>query len=75
MAGALIRLQIKGLNSFAHTEQRLLRALQCPKFNIHGMRHADPNHFMPAGVKPRSRTDCTGCGPLASSNVWRVLTA
>ena len=32
---------IKGLNFFAPTEQKLLRALQRPEFNIHGMRRAD----------------------------------
>jgi len=32
---------IKGLNFFQRTEQRLLRALQRPEFNIHGMRRAD----------------------------------
>ncbi len=32
---------IKGLNFFEHTEQQLLRALQRPEFNIHGMRRAD----------------------------------
>ncbi len=32
---------IKGLNFFRRTEQRLLRALQRPEFNIHGMRRAD----------------------------------
>jgi len=32
---------IKGLNFFAPSEQKLLRALQRPEFNIHGMRRAD----------------------------------
>ena len=32
---------IKGLNFFARTEQTLLRALQRPEFNIHGLRRAD----------------------------------
>lgn len=32
---------IKGLNFFQRTEQRLLRALQRPEFNIHGLRRAD----------------------------------
>ena len=32
---------IKGLNFFAPTEQKLLRALQRPEFNIHGVRRAD----------------------------------
>jgi hypothetical protein len=37
---------IKGLNFFAHAEQRLLRALQRPEFNIHGLRRADLKPFM-----------------------------
>jgi hypothetical protein len=32
---------IKGLNFFAPIEQKLLRALQRPEFNIHGLRRAD----------------------------------
>jgi hypothetical protein len=32
---------IKGINFFAPAEQRLLRALQRPEFNIHGLRRAD----------------------------------
>jgi hypothetical protein len=32
---------IKGLNFFAPVEQKLLRALQRPEFNIHGLRRAD----------------------------------
>jgi DNA-binding MarR family transcriptional regulator len=32
---------IKGLNFFKRTEQLLLRALQRPEFNIHGVRRAD----------------------------------
>jgi hypothetical protein len=32
---------IKGLNFFAPDEQKLLRALQRPEFNIHGVRRAD----------------------------------
>ena len=32
---------IKGLNFFAPAEQKLLRALQRPEFNIHGMRRGD----------------------------------
>jgi len=32
---------IKGLNFFQPTEQQILRALQRPEFNIHGMRRAD----------------------------------
>ena len=38
---------IKGLNFFARTEQRLLRALQRPEFNIHGMRRADLAPWLP----------------------------
>jgi hypothetical protein len=37
---------IKGLNFFDRTEQRLLRALQRPEFNIHGVRRADLKPFM-----------------------------
>ena len=39
---------IKGLNFFDRTEQRLLRALQRPEFNIHGVRRADLQPFLPA---------------------------
>lgn len=38
---------IKGLNFFARTEQRLLRALQRPEFNIHGVRRADLKPLVP----------------------------
>jgi hypothetical protein len=38
---------IKGLNFFERTEQRLLRTLQRPEFNIHGMRRADLKHYLP----------------------------
>ena len=38
---------IKGLNFFQRTEQRLLRALQRPEFNIHGMRRADLKPLVP----------------------------
>ena len=38
---------IKGLNFFARAEQRLLRALQRPEFNIHGMRRADLKALLP----------------------------
>ena len=38
---------IKGLNFFERAEQRLLRALQRPEFNIHGMRRADLKGFVP----------------------------
>jgi hypothetical protein len=40
--------KIKGLNFFERTEQGLLRALQRPEFNIHGMRRADIAPFVPA---------------------------
>jgi hypothetical protein len=39
---------IKGLNFFARTEQALLRALQRPQFNIHGLRRADLAAIVPA---------------------------
>ena len=38
---------IKGLNFFDPDEQQLLRALQRPEFNIHGMRRADLKPFVP----------------------------
>jgi hypothetical protein len=38
---------VKGLNFFEPTERRLLRALQRPEFNIHGMRRADLKAFVP----------------------------
>jgi hypothetical protein len=38
---------IKGLNFFKRSEQRLLRALQRPEFNIRGMRRADLAAFVP----------------------------
>jgi hypothetical protein len=38
---------IKGLNFFQRTEQRLLRALQRPEFNIRGMRRADLKRHLP----------------------------
>lgn len=38
---------VKGLNFFARTEQRLLRALQRPEFNIHGVRRADLKPLVP----------------------------
>lgn len=37
---------IKGLNFFQRTEQRLLRALQRPEFNIHGMRRSDLKRYL-----------------------------
>src|ERR1019366_9034461 len=39
---------IKGLNFFQRTEQQLLRALQRPEFNIHGLRRADLIPYLPA---------------------------
>lgn len=39
---------IKGLNFFARSEQQLLRALQRPEFNIHGLRRADLLGLLPA---------------------------
>ena len=38
---------IKGLNFFNRTEQSLLRALERPEFNIHGLRRADLKTFLP----------------------------
>jgi len=38
---------IKGLNFFKRTEQQLLRALQRPQFNIHGLRRADLMALLP----------------------------
>lgn len=38
---------IKGLNFFKRTEQQLLRALQRPEFNIHGVRRADLIALLP----------------------------
>lgn len=38
---------IKGLNFFERAEQKLLRALQRPEFNIHGMRRAHLTPFVP----------------------------
>lgn len=38
---------IKGLNFFKRTEQQLLRALQRPQFNIHGLRRADVMAVLP----------------------------
>jgi hypothetical protein len=38
---------IKGLNFFKRTEQLLLRALQRPEFNIHGVRRADLLGLLP----------------------------
>jgi hypothetical protein len=38
---------IKGFNFFDRTEQALLRALQRPEFNIHGLRRADLEPHLP----------------------------
>jgi hypothetical protein len=46
---------IKGLNFFARTEQALLRTLQRPEFNIHGMRRADIKPFVPLSDSALSR--------------------
>ncbi len=46
---------IKGLNFFARAEQALLRALQRPEFNIHGMRRADIKPFVALNDSALSR--------------------
>jgi hypothetical protein len=46
---------IKGLNFFERAEQALLRALQRPEFNIHGMRRADIKPFVPLNNSALSR--------------------
>jgi hypothetical protein len=46
---------IKGLNFFARTEQALLRTLQRPEFNIHGMCRADIKPFVPLSDSALSR--------------------
>jgi hypothetical protein len=46
---------IKGLNFFQRTEQALLRALQRPEFNIHGLRRADVKPFVPLTDSALSR--------------------
>ena len=46
---------IKGLNFFERTEQALLRALQRPEFNIHGLRRADMKPFVPLNDSALSR--------------------
>lgn len=46
---------IKGLNFFARTEQALLRTLQRPEFNIHGVRRADIKPFVPLSNSALSR--------------------
>jgi len=47
--------RIKGLNFFERSEQALLRALQRPEFNIHGMRRADIKSFVPLTESALSR--------------------
>ena len=46
---------IKGLNFFQRTEQALLRALQRPEFNIHGLRRADVKPFVALSDSALSR--------------------
>jgi hypothetical protein len=46
---------IKGLNFFERSEQALLRALQRPEFNIHGLRRADVKAFVPLSDSALSR--------------------
>lgn len=50
---------IKGLNFFKRTEQQLLRALQRPEFNIHGVRRAELigllPHFSPPALSRQLR--------------------
>ena len=50
---------IKGLNFFKRTEQQLLRALQRPEFNIHGVRRAELigllPHFNPTAISRQLR--------------------
>ena len=46
---------IKGLNFFAPAEQSLLRALQRPEFNLHGLRRADLKTFVPLSDSALSR--------------------
>jgi hypothetical protein len=46
---------IKGLNFFQRTEQAMLRALQRPEFNIHGLRRADVKPFVALSDSALSR--------------------
>ena len=46
---------IQGLNFFARTEQALLRALQRPEFNIHGLRRANVKPFVDLSDSALSR--------------------
>jgi hypothetical protein len=43
---------LKGLNFFKRSDQALLRTLQRPEFNIHGMRRADLAAHLPAWTAP-----------------------
>ncbi|MBL8529159.1 MAG: hypothetical protein JNL68_15850, partial [Burkholderiales bacterium] len=43
------------LNFFERSEQALLRALQRPEFNIHGLRRADVKPFVPLSDSALSR--------------------
>jgi hypothetical protein len=45
--------QIKGLNFFDRAEQQLLRGLQRPEFNIHGVRRADLRSLVPGSSDSR----------------------
>jgi hypothetical protein len=47
--------KIKGLNFFEPSEQALLRALQRPEFNIHGLCRADVKPFVPLSDSALSR--------------------
>ena len=40
--------QVRGFNFFDATEQDLLRAIQRPEFNIHGLRRGDLKKYLPA---------------------------
>ena len=40
--------QVRGFNFFDATEQDLLRAIQQPEFNIHGLRRGDLKKYLPA---------------------------
>lgn len=47
--------RLKGFNFFNRSEQVLLRALQRPQFNLHGVRRADLKPFLP-GISPSGIT-------------------
>ncbi len=40
--------QVRGFNFFDAAEQNLLRAIQRPEFNIHGLRRADLKRYLPS---------------------------